>query len=344
MIKIYISENLYQPVVKFIDVPDVDFFKLSLQAAIKQFETRGEINENLDKFKRRHTPVIYASTVTKKRKEDDIMTRKSLNQRAKRRFIMIDVDLESGDIKTYNRLRKNLIDLSENLNTYLVIYPTVSYPEKPRFRAVLFTERLLDKKGYYQAVHWLYDEIDSPILDKGDLYMSNNNAPLFTNNEQVDEIYSNLDDPDRTPLDNKLWKSYRKPKTKDDTPVDDVPTDLDEIELVEDVMTQLGDLIVEKERYTDYQDFWKFVHTLIRAEHFGQITEQQVVDVLERIADVSKDIITREKWKKDNVDFYMSERERLNETDIMLSKPLLRLEEMQILMSQNKSIIETDGE
>ena len=53
---------------------------------------------------------------------------------------------------SHNRdLRYKLIKFAENYNTPIVIYPTISFPEKPRFRVVFFVKRQLNEKNYFKA-------------------------------------------------------------------------------------------------------------------------------------------------------------------------------------------------
>ena len=336
----YVSKTLHQKNAVFIDLDDIEFFHQTIQAAISEYESYGDIDNADDEIdvKRKETPVIYYSTVSGKKSIDDIITRKEMNTRGRRRFIMIDVDLEEDEWVKYDEIREDLIRLAETHNTYLLIYPTVSFPTKPRFRAVMFNERLMGKGSHYQAISWLYDNLGIPVSDKSDLYMSNNNAPKFTNSQQIKSIYSNLHkynpegknkkekNPELQLLDNKLWGKYYKPKFEKvdfDSDGSLEKSEKDTFEFTDDLLDTIAEIVIETESYMEYDEFWKLVHSLIRAEYFKQITEQQIIAFLEKISRVAKDVITQEDWKRGNVEFYRSEKDRLSETDLAKSKPLI---------------------
>ena len=64
-----------------------------------------------------------------------------MNERARNRYLIIDADYDVGEEDKSQELYDKLIALAKKHNTKLVIYPTISYPTKPRFRAVLFTKK-----------------------------------------------------------------------------------------------------------------------------------------------------------------------------------------------------------
>ena len=249
------TKNVYEKTATYFDIDDILFFKQVHQLALKNYEQNKDdleilSTDELANYKKEHSPVIYASTVTKYNKMlDQFITRTEMNERARRKYLILDMDFNQGEeaeALTFKRLFMNYADKQEL--AYL-IYPTISYPTKPRFRCVLFTQKAMTEKSYFQAITWLYGELGLPTLTYTELeslgithvydeqtmtivkaldasnkkIKSNNNAPLYVNGEQIAFAVDKLDNPNK--LDNKVWRdvpapSFKKVKPKQATKLD----------------------------------------------------------------------------------------------------------------------------
>ena len=93
------------------------------------------------------SPIAFISKFSKQLDIECEVPRKALNDsRARRAFIMGDVDLGEDDWRTYFDMRNNLVKLAKANFTPLLMYPTMSYPDKPRFRFVFLPKRALNQK------------------------------------------------------------------------------------------------------------------------------------------------------------------------------------------------------
>ena len=218
----FATPNLFSTAATWIDMDDTAFFAAALDHATCAYEKGDYDRFDVDTIKRYHTPVVYASRLSKMTKDDKKTTgRKELNAsgRMRRSFIMIDADFNPGEEADSYTMRRNMKQLADAHNTHLVIYPTVSWPEKPRFRAVMFPARDLNARGYHKAVTWWYKKLgyDTP-LDAADTRINaNRNLPVFINDEQIENVYSTLDDDTREKLPGHLWRDISAPSPSSST-------------------------------------------------------------------------------------------------------------------------------
>lgn len=347
----YVTKNIYESYATYIDLPDTDFFHEALENAKTVYKKHAETiedmsQESIKELKNRSVPVMYVTTVSKRKADDFKLIRTDMNERARRKFLIIDADFSEGEDSTSEKLRENIIRLAEQLNTPLVIYPTHSYPEKPRFRAVFFTKQLLDAASYMQAMTWLYDMLgiyiikgdEDPIIevlnedeielskgvDRGNLHIkSNNNAPFFTNETQLDYIVDTTQDDSLELLDKSLWGNFPKPKIAKPK-VWGSKTAIDEYSLSNDIL-KAGCLAYAKtDEASSFDTFWRFLHSLARAEFYGQITSDQVQSALTWVA-TNPNKSKQSKWIIDNKERYKIERDRVHTRDDYLkrAKPLV---------------------
>lgn len=297
--------NLYCTSVNYIDMPDPEFFSTCLDVATRRVAESETID--VDKVKK-STPVIFCSTLSKldKKTEQEVPRSTMSDPRARRKFLMIDADFDPGDEERSELARTNIIHLAKEYNTPLVIYPTVSYPDKPRFRAVMFSKRPMSAANYHQGMLWFFDQLGMRPLDDGDLRINaNRNAPVFVSQEQVDGIYSTLDNKDLKPLDNKLWSKYPKPKPK--------PT----WTKAKEVLSPLGDSdvkYIEKELYRGARTMastsialkrntiWKPIESLAGAVLDGSIELEVAEKTVRLFALCAGDENTERAWAEGNVD------------------------------------------
>lgn len=341
----YVTPTIYVKQATFIDLPDKDFFNESLRVARERFldGLTDENNVNIDAIKKR-TPVIYVSTLSKQTPDEkDMVPRKGVinGDRARRKFIMIDADFDPGEEDASESLRQRIKDVASAHNTPVLIYPTASFPEKPRFRAVMFTKRVMSADQYYQAMSWWLDELQHGALDETDLRMSaNRNAPVFTNQDQIDGVYSTLDDEGLELLDSKLWRDYDKPPArefisyestmKSDSRVNDPTLGWEPVDAIRAArsmgMTGLG---------ATRSSIWKFIESVACGVNEGIFDEDTAHKMMGALAERANDEFTQKAWAQGNIDMLNQSREELSSGRVELSsvRPLFMYSELSAVMT-----------
>lgn len=328
----YVTKNLYEGYATFIDVPDHEFFHHAIQAAIVRLQEGHMDLLDVDKIKQELTPVVYCSSVISKTKDDDIIARTELNQRSTKKYLIIDVDYNIGEEDESNRVRNRLLELSEELKCKLILYPTVSYPLKPRFRAVLFANRSMGDVAYHQAITWLYEQLGVDATDKNDFRVTtNHNLPVFTNDNQLDAIYDNTENDEYGLLDNALWKLYPKIKSNRSKKKQFVPakSKYDDVKLGRFHVIQGAKLLAKESEMLDYSYFWKIVHSVARAEIMEQITNELALTLMDIFASATTDEATKNEWEYSNRLEYNKTLNSLrgNEERLYKAKPLFSYDE-----------------
>ena len=338
----YLAKNVYQRNVTYYDGDDITIFHYLLEKAKSlfienshYFETLSD--EELAKLKKNETPVIFASTVTSMKPEFDFsMIRADMNDRAKRKYLIIDADFDAGQEESSQYLYNKIIEVADEQKASLLIYPTISYPKKPRFRAVMFSKTALGEAEYYQAMTWWYNQLgildvnknktadkdlydvleglDKDLVDAADTsnknIRSNNNAPFFVNFEQLDFIYDTTQDKELKPLDRSLWQKYEKPTLKKKINFD-IHNALDDYKLSDEFLDKAVHEFAKTAFAQDYSTFWRFLHSVARAEDKGQITPEQVDKVLVWVAETGENNEKEYVWKLNNKLQYKIERDRV---------------------------------
>lgn len=330
----YITRNMFDEIAQYVDIKDDVFFNACIDAAVLKYE--HELKDkayDIERIKKYETAVFYMSTVAKYTSDDAIIGRKEMNERGRRRFLLIDADFDPGEERLSKQLRDKLIHLAKEHKSPLLIYPTASYPKKPRFRAILFVKRMLDYKSYYQGMHWLYDQLGTQPSDQFDFYItSNNNVPIFTNTDQIDAIYNTIGEEGLSPLDNAMWKEYDKPKDRVSVvELEENYSDEDDAHVFTDEQLEIATmLLVEHKEFTKYQEFWQFTTSLARAEFFEQITNDQAHTILTKIADVAPDPHTAGHWAVENIREYENTKHRVfkDREQLLRARPLVTYPEM----------------
>lgn len=316
----YVTKNLFDDKARFIDIPDKDFFHYAINFAKDSYELTGDISpDQIDDFKKKYTMVIFASFVSNQTADDYYIKRKEMNKRAKRKYLIIDADFNEGEEKESEDFYNKCIEIANKHNTYLVIYPTASYPIKPRFRVVFFTKRALTEGSYNQAMQWLYDELETKPNDASDYKLkSNNNAPIFIHSDQINKIYDNTQEENLDFLDSSHWKHYPKPKVKK---IKKASKDArDTISISADQYIIAMQRMIENHELDDYSEFWKFVYSLARAEFHGQLTESEIYEILEMATYAAPNEQTRLRWSADNKQLYSTSKNRLFSDEEILQK------------------------
>lgn len=317
----YVTSSIYDTFARFVDLDDRSFFTQALSIAKDNYLKLVE--EDRSKIKQ-HTPVCFISTLSGKKDSENFASRKLLNtDRARRKFLMIDADFSEGEEERSERLREKLKELATNYRTPLMIYPTVSYPEKPRFRAVLLVKRGLTPQKYWSAMTWLYRELETSVLDKSDLRISaNRNLPVFCNDEQVEKIYSTFEDMSLKELDNSLWKDIESPKKNQLTK--DQLEDLSNVTYDEDKLIDGAKEISKKEIVKSYETFWQIAASLAAGVILEQIEEDLAFEILDMLAEVGENPSQVSKWQSGNRELYQQFKSQYSEIpeNIAKARPL----------------------
>lgn len=329
----YITKNLYSRYAEYINISDMKFFHYLIELAKESFETHKEeflemTTSDIDALKKDRSIVLFASTVSNFSDDDLIISRPEMNERARRKYLIIDADFDSGEELEASQMIDDLKQLSIDFSTPLIIYPTVSYPNKPRFRAVLFVKKALNESSYHQAMTWLYKMLGREPLDASDLKIrSNNNAPLFINQEQIDVVFDNTTDSELQPLDNVLWKNYPKPRLKTSRSIP--KSYFDEFKIPEDLLKEACLEFAKSDSARNFNTFWFVFHSIARAEYFEQITPELARKALEWIARVPGDPVNAARWSIENKNQYKNERRRVfeNEKILLNARPLSKIPE-----------------
>lgn len=335
----YVGENLYAKTLHYVDIDDPDFFSLAVDAAIERYRVDAESDDSQSVNQvKNSTPVVFNSTLSKiDVKTESTIDRKMANdERARRKFIMIDADFDPGEEDDSQALRDKIISVAQEQNTPLLIYPTASYPSKPRFRAVMFVKRALSAENYHQAMTWWFDQLGEEPNDPSDMRMSaNRNAPRFSNDDQVEAIYSTLDDEGLELLDNKMWSKYPKPKK--------ARPRSGPVESTGEVAKRLGvtvdaDMAVELTRtrlvasgeYNTREGSWRFIESVADAVRTGLLTSNQGEAIMTALADAAPNESVRKKWTEGNINTMHAEVSNLNESPERIAwvKPLMNYREL----------------
>lgn len=317
----YVTSSIYDTFARYVDLDDRTFFLQALSIAKDNYLKLLE--EDRSKIKQ-YTPVCFVSTLSGKKDSENFASRKLLNtDRARRKFLMIDADFAEGEEERSERLQEKLKDLANQYQTPLMIYPTVSYPEKPRFRAVLLVKRGLTPQKYWSAMTWLYKELETSILDKSDLRISaNRNLPVFCNEDQIEKIYSTFEDMSLKDLDNSLWKDIEAPKKNQLTK--EQLEDLSSVVYDEDKLIEGAKVISTKDIVKSYETFWQIAASLAAGVILEQIDEDLAFEILDMLAEVGENPSQIAKWQSGNRELYQQFKSQYTEIpeNIAKSRPL----------------------
>lgn len=326
----YISQNVYDRDARYIDLSDQDFFHEAIKIAKRKYEDdkSNEIiytDEDIEQIKKNQTPVFFASNLTKRSNQEIFVRRRGLKDRLRRKYLIIDADFNQGEEEQSQELFDKAISLAEEYETPIVIYPSASYPLKPRYRIIFFVKRMLNATSYKKAMIWLYSELETEATDRSDFYITgNNNAPIFFNEAQLDKIIDTTQNKDLKPLNNKLWSHIKVKKERSQQDYQ-LKTEYDRYPIKKDEFTRMMSFM----SIDSYDEFWKFSYSLLRAEINDQITHDQALDAMKMISQVAPNDETQLQWEQDNINKYQSFKSGVEDgtIDLKRSLPLVRYDE-----------------
>lgn len=336
----FVGENLYAKKLHYVDIGDADFFALATEAAVARFrlDSESENSESVDKVKN-STPVVFNSTLSKiDAGEESVIDRKMANdERARRKFLMIDADFDPGEEDDSRDLRDSVVRVAEDNGTPVLIYPTASYPDKPRFRAVLFTKRAMSAENYFQGMTWWFDQLGQEPNDPSDMRMSaNRNAPRFTNQDQVDGVFTTIGGAGLELLDNKLWSKYPKPKKR--RPRSSTAGESPEVFAKKHGITLDPSLVVglteskiaASGQYNTRDNSWRFTESVADAVRTGLVSATVGEQIMEALATSAPNESVRKKWVEGNIATMHAEVDNLNNNPDRLEwvKPLFSYREL----------------
>lgn len=326
----YISQNVYDRDARYIDLSDQDFFHEAIKIAKRKYEDdkSNEIiytDEDIEQIKKNQTPVFFASNLTKRSNQEIFVRRRGLKDRLRRKYLIIDADFNQGEEEQSQELFDKAISLAEEYETPIVIYPSASYPLKPRYRIIFFVKRMLNATSYKKAMIWLYSELETEATDRSDFYITgNNNAPIFFNEAQLDKIIDTTQNKDLKPLNNKLWSHIKVKKERSQQDYR-LKTEYDRYPIKKDEFTRMMSFM----SINSYDEFWKFSYSLLRAEINDQITHDQALNAMKMISQVASNDETQLQWEQDNINKYQSFKSGVEDgtIDLKRSLPLVRYDE-----------------
>lgn len=296
----YICRNLYDNWAFSIDLPDTDFFHQAIKEAKSAWE---KTKTNPTTISKQQAPIFFCSTLAAATKEEEVVPRAEVynKKRTKRRFLVIDADYNQGQEDEAARLLEAARALAQKHNTYYLIYPTDSYPTKPRYRLIFFTSQLLNNRRYAQAISWLTEELGVELTDTSDKRINSNyNLPIINSQAQYEAIETNLNQDKLNPLDWKLWKdTHPMPKEVEEAIYDHqskTHTGYDPylLELAATVTAELG-------LVTDYLPFFSLTESIALEVIDGKLDEEQARRLMVLLAENSTaPAAQRTLWAEEN--------------------------------------------
>ena len=321
----YFAQNFYERYAHYQEITTLKFFHEMTKKAIRR-------HNNGKKLKKNETPVVFGTTINDFDKDkDNIITRIEMNQRGVLRdFIGIDWDFDEGEEDKLTHVLESLSRFTKEFETPVLIYPTASFPKKPRIRTVMFTDGLMDNKSYSKAVTFVEEYIGESHKDESNYDLKHNfNLPVINNKEQKGMLHFLMKDTHK-PLDRNLWENVT-PKVKthnsNEKPIKETAVSYYEKTPHSDreVKEGLNALNEESKQaqkgsqfdFNRYYSFFQFLHALARAEVIGSITHEQALAILKDVADGNRE------WEQRNREDYTHELPRVQEDETKLKRARL---------------------
>lgn len=324
----YFSKGVYSKKAYFNDADSFDFLEQSCRLSLKAF------NNGVVFDKKKNAPVLYATTVKDfNSSNDNVIFRKEMNKRGiLRDFVGIDWDFNKGEIRKLKEAIIGIKKFSKKYNTSFIIYPTNSYPNKPRMRSVFFVDKLLNADEYTKAVIFILKEIGVDPKDNNNYDIKHPfNMPSISNEKQIKMIkvvgkerlnYEVFKD---TKVPKKMKKKSTKIKTYELIGFEydlekEKRSDKDVDKAIKYILEQMdsGHSMFD---FDDYATFVvKFMHSLARAEVIGAINREQSERILKAVAQGNSD------YERRNVSDYEVEYNRVSsdENQLKMASPFQR--------------------
>lgn len=293
----FVAPNVYSRSVDYIDLDDRDFFEQSVRLAA------NNINPDFDKLQ---SPVLFVSRLSKQSQAESVSAPRRLMynaDRIRRKFLMLDVDFEGDQWDESNQLRENCKSFAEKFKTPLLIYPTLSWPLKPRYRIVYVTKRLMTPVAYYKGIKWLSEQLDYQLTDASDTRINaNRNMPVFSNDDQVENVYSSLADTSLEPLDNKMWSNVQGPGySKSEFVQRD--TSLALAYKHEDAVSAMS-WYIDTHDTSSYENTWFVIESVCKAVYEKLMQPATAVELMKMLAGSTDDYVKTVEWSRGNMEMF----------------------------------------
>lgn len=327
----FIGNNLFARYAEYIDLTDRDFFTACLDKA------RETVSETITK---QNAPIAFCSRLASQKTSESLVTRKTVHDasRTKRRYLMIDADYEPDQTRQANKLYSAARSLAETHRTPIMIYPTLSYPQKPRFRVVYLTRELMNAQRYEQAMIWLYDQLGLTATDPSDTRITTNrNLPAFCTEDQLDIIYSTFDNEALEPLDNTLWKN---------TPLPPKPKTAHPVVVASDraydtaVLSTCIRTVCSAKDLTDYNRMWYYIQAVAVDVLAGRLTDEAARETAREMAVyATDDAAKQQRWITGNTEMYEKHLDRLRTDESQLTRawPLCAYSGFEVLTNKDST-------
>lgn len=290
----YTAPSLFAKHCEYNSLDDRTFFTTALEIAQKY---------QVDSIDKNNIPVVFGSKLLKQTKDETIVPRKVAQdrERVKRSFILLDVDYNEDEQELSEALWNRIIEFGHTYSTPVMMYPTPSWPTKPRFRAVFLTKSLLNATQYEKAVRWLADELMYEITDPMDYHISpNKNLPVFSSQDMADACYSTFTNLLLEPLPSDLWKKVsvkqrQKPQTNTYAPLSELGLAYDRDKLWEAAHNMALDEFV-----STYATYWIVSRSVALDVYTGSLTEEEGKKLVTIFASGAPTMSQRLKWSSGN--------------------------------------------
>lgn len=339
----YVSDTYRSRVCRYIDLDDREFFQMALDRAIRMQPEVANISRDTAWLKS-HCPIAHISTLSPApvAAEHEVDRLYVHTARARRRFLMGDVDFDADEVAESREMWRALKRFAEKHRTPLMLYPTLSYPEKPRYRFVFLVDRPLSPSRYGQAMTWLYDQLGFEPTDTSDMRITmNRNLPLFATERQVKGVWSTFSDESLEPLDNDLWKNapaYRGP-TGIVSASYKPPSDLSGVHALKFDAKRLVEAAGEyahDEKMGEYRTFWPVVNSFAAAVAAGGISEACAVRCMRALAGAAGDDRSkRQRWAVGNEQMLYDAMRSMNDEKMADARPLAAIDALAVALADD---------
>lgn len=290
----FIGNHIRVTYVRYLDIDDREFFIQCLDIA------KRKMSPDVSKD---YMPVIFCSSLTSQTQEEKVIPVKRRlvhdKDRVKRRFLMIDADYESSQGSESDDLRQAIMRFGNEHETPVMIYPSFSFPNKPRFRAVFLVDRLLDARRYHQAMRWLYEQLGTESTDPSDLRITTNrNLPVFRDEDMVEAVYSTFEDESLQPLDHDLFFGRKDllPAPSEARHFQPLEEAVYDTEALDDAAVALR----QRSGFDTYEGSWYIIAATAFDVFEGRISPEDADRLMQEFAAEAPDEPTRARWVAGN--------------------------------------------
>lgn len=239
---------------------------------------------------------------------DELIPRKeSKAARPVRDFVAIDYD-DFEDKKQADELPDRVKQIFGDYN--YAVYPSISYPKKPRYRFVLEVEPTLNYRNYHYVVREIMDLIGFEAGDESnEQYNHLMNAPYYFSQDTKDiavfnktgQAYDVSEILDSMTEDDKKTKSSKR-TVNEPKPVNN--------SIKSNTLSDALENFLENENVVDnlnnsYEYFWRFTESVAMAIINGTITETFGSEMMTRVA------MGNQEWEEKNQEELMQQVEKL---------------------------------